>query len=217
MDPTDAVVARACQEAIDRPKESFILGGLGVLALLVPQIPCVVAAFAWGASPWPWLLGGHLVLGGLFVLFALTDRPDDEEEWHPGGRPASDMPAALLDRIFDGLLLGLLLIFGGLLPLAAVWAGLAGGIQHACGRLLLAPSTAPAPLRVHLRHGTLVAQEHLPAHVRLAVLTRPGVRPALVRHLAARLGGVLHAGPWGAALSIRGRILLTRADGNGRT
>jgi hypothetical protein len=217
MDPTDAIVARACQEALDRPKESLILGGLGALALLMPQVPSIVATFAWGASPWPWLLGGHLVLGGLLVFFALTDRPDDEEQWHPGGRPPPREPATLLDRSLDGLLLGLLLLLGGFLPLVAVGAGLVGWVQHACGRLLLAPSNAPAPLRVHLRHGTLVAQEHLPAHVRLAAMERPGVRPALVRHLTARLDGVLHAGPWGAALSIRGRIFLTRADGDGRT
>jgi hypothetical protein len=217
MEPTDGTVARACQEALDRPKESLVIGGLGATALLVPQVPYAVAALVWGASPWPWLLVGHLVLGGLVVLFALTDRPDVEEGWYPGGGPPPKGPATLLDRTIDGLLLGLLLLLGGLLPLVAIVAGIAGGLRHAGGRLLLAASSAPAPLRVHLRDGTLVAEGHLPAHVRLAAATGPGVRPALLRRLAARLDGVLHAGPWGAALSVRGRILLTRGRGDGRT
>lgn len=210
MEPTDGIVARACQEALDRPGESRAVALFGGGLLLLSQTPWALGALFLGLPAWPWLLVGHLGLGAVVLGFVLFDPPGGEEGWSPHGGPAPQGPSGPRDRLIEAVLLGLVLLAGGLLPAVALLAGLLGGLHHLAGRLLLAPAGAACPARLRLRDGALEAEGHLPGHVRLALAAGEGLRPRALHRLAGRAGAVLHVGPWGAALSVGERILLAR-------
>lgn len=217
MEPTDSAVARACQETLDLPREGLFFAAVGAAALIVSQIPLALAVLVGGVPAWPWLLGGHLALGACVLAFLLLDPPDEEPGWDPQGGGAARGTPTLADRFVEGGIALLVLLLGGLLPLLALGAGALAGLHHLAGRLLLDGQGAPVPLRVRLRDGVLACEGHLPAHVRLAAATGRGLRPGLLRRLAARADGILHAGPWGTALSVRGRILIARGTALSRT
>lgn len=210
MEPTDGIVARACQKALDRPGESRAVALFGGGLLLLSQTPWGLGALLLGLPAWPWLLVGHLGLGALVLSFVLFEPPGAEEGWSPHGDSAPQGPPGPRARLVDAAILALVLLLGGLLPAVALLAGLLGGLHHLAGCLLLAPVGAACPARLRLRDGVLEAEGHMPGHVRLALATGEGLRSRALRCLAGRAGAVLHVGSWGAVLSVEKWILLAR-------
>lgn len=209
MDPTDDAAAYICQETHNRLRENIAILILTSGVLLLSQTPWIIAHFVWNMKPLPWLLIGHLLLGiGILVFIFFSPQPQ-EEIFHIPEPIFLKLITSFRDSLLEIGMIFLILLLGGLLPLIAFIGGCLGILQYVAGRLLLKPAMVPTSLRIRLRDNTLTSKEHLPSHVRLMIISQPGFRFNFLRRLAAWGDGILHIGPWGTALSIRGWILLS--------